>query len=63
MTATLGRLISVPLREVWANEANDFTPWLAEAENLGLLAETLGLGVLQVQLRLAAPVSGMDLLH
>jgi hypothetical protein len=49
MTATLGRLVPVSLREVWAHEANDFTPWLAEADNLGLLSETLGIGVLQVQ--------------
>jgi hypothetical protein len=50
MTApTLGRLISVSIREVWAHEANDFTPWLAETDNLSLLAETLQLGDLQVQ--------------
>jgi hypothetical protein len=45
----LGRLVSVPLREVWTHEANDFTPWLADAENLTLLAETLNLTPLQVQ--------------
>jgi len=49
MTAALGRLVTVPLREVWANEAPDFTPWLAKAENLALLAETLDLGELQIQ--------------
>lgn len=49
MTLTLGRLVSIPLREVWAHEANDFTPWLADADNLALLAETLSLGDLQVQ--------------
>jgi hypothetical protein len=49
MTMTLGRLSTVPLREVWAHESNDFTPWLAEANNLALLAETLGLGELQIQ--------------
>jgi RecB family endonuclease NucS len=32
-----------------AHEARDFTPWLAVAENLALLAETLGLGELQIQ--------------
>jgi hypothetical protein len=30
-------------------EARDFTPWLATEENLALLAETLGLGELQLQ--------------
>src|SRR4051794_7796185 len=49
MTAALGRLVSVPLREVWPHEANDFTPWLAKNENLSLLAETLQLSDLQLQ--------------
>lgn len=49
MPVTLGRLITVPLREVWQHEAGDFTPWLATPENLGLLAETLGLGELEIQ--------------
>src|SRR5438045_9272707 len=48
-TLALGRVASVALRQVWPHEANDFTPWLAEAENLSLLAETLRLGDLQVQ--------------
>jgi hypothetical protein len=29
MTAELGRLEPVPVRDVWPHEANDFTPWLA----------------------------------
>lgn len=37
----IGRLQSVPLREIWADEARDFTPWLAE--NLEVLGEALGL--------------------
>jgi hypothetical protein len=49
MTQILGRLEPVPLREVWPHEANDFTPWLAEPDNLALLGETLRLGDLQVQ--------------
>jgi hypothetical protein len=48
-TSPLGRLDSVPLREVWARESNDFTPWLADEENLTLLADTLNLGPLQLQ--------------
>jgi len=40
-TAILGRLVPVPLRDVWAHEANDFTPWLADPGNLSLLVETL----------------------
>jgi hypothetical protein len=40
----LGRLTRVELREVWKNEASNFTPWLAQRENLALLAESMGLG-------------------
>ncbi len=39
----LGRLTRVSLREVWPDEAADFTPWLAQQENLELLSETLGI--------------------
>lgn len=41
--AKLDRLQSVELRDIWSNEATDFTPWLAEEENLTLLGETLGM--------------------
>ena len=37
----LGRLKKVDLRNIWDNEAQDFTPWLAEEDNLSVLAETL----------------------
>jgi hypothetical protein len=39
----LGRLESVALREAWPHEAINFTPWLAEPENLALLAESVGM--------------------
>ncbi len=39
----LARLEPVDLRTVWEHEAQDFTPWLAQPENLRLLGETLGL--------------------
>ncbi len=39
----LGRLERLDLRDVWTNEAGDFTPWLASEENLKLLGETIGL--------------------
>lgn len=39
----LSRLVRVDLREAWPHEAANFTPWLAEEENLRLLGDTLGL--------------------
>jgi hypothetical protein len=44
----LSKLIRVPLREAWKHEAGDFTPWLAEEENLNALAEALGLSELEL---------------
>lgn len=40
---TLGRLTRVDLSDIWADEASDFTPWLAREENLAVLSETLGM--------------------
>jgi hypothetical protein len=38
---TIGRLVEVDLREVWAHEALSFTPWLLE--NADVLADALGI--------------------
>jgi hypothetical protein len=42
----LSALTPVPLREVWKHEAGDFTPWLAQPENLERLSDELGLSEL-----------------
>ena len=39
----LGKLEKIDLRNVWTNESEGFTPWLAKAENLRLLGDTIGL--------------------
>ncbi|HEX3717912.1 MAG TPA: DUF4268 domain-containing protein [Verrucomicrobiae bacterium] len=39
----LGRLQKIDLREAWSSEAIDFTPWLAQEQNLKLLGETVGI--------------------
>lgn len=39
----LARLEAVPLREAWPHEAANFTPWLAQPDNLALLAESVGM--------------------
>lgn len=36
-----GRLVDLPLRDAWANEARHFTPWLAE--NIDHLSEAIGI--------------------
>ena len=41
--AEVARLEPVDLRNVWPNEASDFTPWLAD--NLDALGEALGLDI------------------
>jgi hypothetical protein len=44
----LGNLEKLDLRDYWEDEARDFTPWLAEESNLKLLAETIGVGELEM---------------
>ena len=39
----LGRLERVELRDAWLGEATDFTPWLAQPDNMALLSEAIGI--------------------
>lgn len=39
----LARLEPVDLRQVWQSEPEDFTPWLAQPDNISQLGESLGL--------------------
>lgn len=39
----LARLEKVELRDQWKDEAKDFTPWLAEPDNIELLGEAIGM--------------------
>lgn len=41
----LGVLEPVKLRDVWGNEALNFTPWLAEKSNIVLLSKTLDIDI------------------
>ena len=43
MTMNLGSFEKVPLRKIWPHEAQDFTRWMAEEENLALLGEAVGI--------------------
>lgn len=38
----MGRLERVELRNVWKSEAGDFTPWLANEDNIKLLGDAIG---------------------
>ena len=42
----MSKLERVPLREEWEHETGEFTPWLAETDNLNALADALGLSEL-----------------
>ena len=56
--STLGKLRQVDLRSVWATEAGDFTPWLAEEDNLELLGDTIGIELeLEAQEKAVGPFS------
>jgi len=46
--ANIGRIEKVDLREVWKDEAGQFTPWLAMEENIQLLSDLIGIS-LEVQ--------------
>lgn len=57
-SGNLGRLTKVDLRQAWLNEARDFTPWLAQDENLSLLGEAIGLELeLESQEKAVGPFS------
>ncbi|MEO0953172.1 MAG: DUF4268 domain-containing protein [Pseudomonadota bacterium] len=43
--ADLGRLERVDLRSEWVKEDRDFTPWLAQEENICLLGDTLNMSL------------------
>ena len=46
MNYNLGKLEKITnLREVWKNEATDFTKWLAKENNIKLLSEELGFNI------------------
>jgi hypothetical protein len=48
MKTLLAKLERIPLRKAWAHEAGEFTPWLAQDDNLQMLAEALGLSELEL---------------
>ncbi len=62
MDKKLGRIEQVDLRSIWTNESRDFTPWLAQEENLAELGAALGIDLeLEAQEKEVGPFSA-DLL-
>ncbi|GBU22987.1 hypothetical protein R80B4_02900 [Fibrobacteres bacterium R8-0-B4] len=41
----LGKFQQIDLRDYWGNEATEFTPWLAVAENIALLSDAIGIDI------------------
>lgn len=39
----LGKIKKIDLRDIWASESSDFTPWLAKEENISLLGDAIGM--------------------
>ena len=58
--STIDTLITVPVRELWPNEANDFTPWLHA--NPGILGDVLGTELFPEELEAAVGRYSADLL-
>ena len=58
----IGRFTKVPLREIWKHEAIDFTNWLAQDENLELLADTLGITLVSAQTEVSVGSFSLDIL-
>lgn len=58
----LGKLKKVPLREAWKHEALNFTNWLAQAENLQLLSDEVGIDISLIQTEASVGKFSVDIL-
>lgn len=58
----LGTIERYPVRGVWPNEAQDFTPWLARDENIALLGQALGIELEVEQIEMAVGPYSADIL-
>jgi hypothetical protein len=60
MVNPVSRLVSVPLREIWAHEATSFTVWLSE--NLDFISDTIGFELSLVEREASAGPFSADIL-
>ncbi len=58
----LGKLKKIELREGWRHEANDFTKWLAQEENLALLGNEIGFDIKLIQTEAKVGSFNVDIL-
>lgn len=58
----LGKFSKVNLREIWKHEALDFTQWLAQDENLELLAQELGIELMSARTEVKVGQFAVDIL-
>lgn len=56
----IGKIEKVNIRQVWKNEEKDFTPWLKE--NIGILAEKIGIGIEDVEIESSVGGFSADLI-
>ena len=59
MVEELSKLVKVNPREIWANEASNFTPWLRE--NIESLAEAVGIEIQDVESEVSVGEFSVDL--
>ena len=59
---TLGKIKKVELREGWKHEANDFTRWMSQEENLALLGDEVGFDIKLIQTEAKVGSFNVDIL-
>ncbi len=62
MQNKLGKLKKVNLREIWSHEEHDFTKWLAQEENLNILADEVGTTIKLIQTEASVGKFSVDIL-
>jgi len=58
----LGKLKKVDLRGYWKHEAHDFTNWLSDPDNIGLLADEIGIEIQVTQTEASVGKFNVDIL-
>lgn len=58
----LGKLVKVDIRDIWKNEATDFTKWLATEENLSALGDEIGISISLIKTEAGVGAFSADIL-